>query len=68
MAIQLNDTAFIPKSLPIEGRAMLTEEPIKGVRKEVKVATSKAAFLVAALFIIIPFIINNSKKTYKDFI
>jgi hypothetical protein len=32
---------------------MLTEEPIKGVRKEAKVATSKADFLFTALFMLI---------------
>jgi hypothetical protein len=34
MAIQLNSTAFICRSLPILGRAMLTADPIKGLKNE----------------------------------
>ena len=37
-------------SFSIEGSAMLMEEPIKGVMKEVKVAMIKAAFFVPASF------------------
>jgi hypothetical protein len=40
-------------SLPIEGRAMFTEELIKDVRKEPNAATSKADLLFTALFILI---------------
>jgi len=57
VATQLNRTAFIPNSCPIDGSAMLTEEPMKGVRKEANEATNKAALLVAALFVLIRSII-----------
>jgi hypothetical protein len=56
VVIQLNETACIPNSFPMEGRAMLTEEPMKGVRKEVKVAISKAALLVTTSSIVVPFL------------
>jgi hypothetical protein len=39
----------------MEGSAMFTEEPMKGVRKEVNVATSRAARLVAASSIMVVF-------------
>jgi hypothetical protein len=42
--------AFILNSLPIVGRAMLMEELIKGVRKELKVVTSKTDHLLGATF------------------
>jgi len=43
---QVNKIASIPNSLPMEGSAMLTEELIKGVRKELIVATTNAAVLL----------------------
>jgi hypothetical protein len=39
---QLNRIASIENSFPIEGRAMLTEEPIKGIRKAPSVVTRRA--------------------------
>jgi hypothetical protein len=51
VATQLNKTASIANSFPIDGSAMVTEEPMKGVRKEAKVATNKADLLFTALFI-----------------
>ncbi|GAI27508.1 unnamed protein product [marine sediment metagenome] len=53
VATQLNKTAFIANSCPIDGSAMLMEELIKGVTKEANAATNKAALLVATLFILI---------------
>lgn len=47
---QLSKTASMANSLPIEGRAMLTEEIINGARKEAKVATSNATLLFKLLF------------------
>jgi hypothetical protein len=43
----------------MEGRAMLTEEPIKGVRNEVKVAMSKAGLLFPVSFKLMLSIITN---------
>jgi hypothetical protein len=40
---QLNKTASMENSRPMAGRAMFTEDPIKGVRKEPVVVTSRAA-------------------------
>src|SRR5512136_146901 len=42
VATQLSDTASIANSAPIEGRAMLIEEPIKGGRKAASVAATRA--------------------------
>ena len=47
VATQPNKTASIANSLPMEGSAMLVEEPMKGTTNEVNVATSNAALLVA---------------------
>jgi hypothetical protein len=33
---------FIENSFPMVGRAMLTEEPIKGIRKPARVVTRRA--------------------------
>jgi hypothetical protein len=41
--IQASDTAPIDNSSPMDGRATLTEEAMNGPRKEVKVATTRAA-------------------------
>ena len=41
---QLSKTASIENSRPMAGRAMFTEEPIKGVRKEPVVVTRSTAF------------------------
>jgi len=40
-------------SLAMVGSAILTEELIKGVRKELNVAISKAVLLLTALFVLI---------------
>ncbi len=45
VATQLNKTASISNSLPITGSAMLMEELIKGMRKELNEATNKTYFL-----------------------
>jgi hypothetical protein len=45
VATQLSETASIPKCLPMDGRAILTEDPMNGVRKEASVATSSTAAL-----------------------
>ena len=44
MATQLKRMASSWNSLPIDGRAILTDEPIKGVRNEPNAEASKAAF------------------------
>jgi len=62
VATQPNKTASMANSLPMEGSAMLTEEPMKGVSKEFNVATSKAALLVAVSSIVILFGIIDFKK------
>jgi hypothetical protein len=46
VAIQPKSIASVSNSLPIEGRAMFTEELMKGMRKEAKVTTNKIRFLV----------------------
>jgi hypothetical protein len=43
---QLNKTAFIANSFPMEGSAILIEEPIKGIKKEPNVVTSKVDLLL----------------------
>ena len=53
VATQLNTTAFMANSLAMVGSAILTEELIKGVRKELNVAISKAVLLLTALFVLI---------------
>ena len=50
--IQVNKTASVENSLPIEGRAIFVEDPIKGVRKEVIVTTIITAFLLTPFCII----------------
>ena len=40
MAIQLSDKAFIDNSLPMLGRAILTADPIKGLKKEESMTTA----------------------------
>jgi hypothetical protein len=45
VATQLSKTASIGNSVSIEGRAMLIEEAIKGVRKELSVVTNKTDHL-----------------------
>src|SRR3972149_1844660 len=47
VAIQLRVTASRANSLPIDGRAILTDEPMNGVKKELRVATSSAARFAA---------------------
>jgi hypothetical protein len=46
MGIQLRSTASMVNSFAMEGRAMLTEDPMKGTIKEVRDATTRAARLV----------------------
>jgi hypothetical protein len=53
VATQPKSTASMANSLPMVGRAIFTEEPIKGVRKAVSVATSKAVLLVAESLVLI---------------
>jgi len=43
VATQLKVTASKENSSPIAGRAMFTEEPMKGVRKELPAAAARAA-------------------------
>ena len=45
MGIQPRIIALAANSLPMEGRAMLIEDPTKGVRNEVNTATMRAYFL-----------------------
>lgn len=49
VAIQLNVTASNDSFFPIEGSAILTEEPMKGKRKEAIVATISTTSLVVSL-------------------
>jgi hypothetical protein len=42
---QLNRIVLMASSFPMRGRATLIEEPIKGMRNEPNVATSKAGLL-----------------------
>jgi hypothetical protein len=42
---QLNRIVLMASSLPMRGRATLIEEPIKGMRNEPNVVTSKAGLL-----------------------
>jgi len=65
VAIQLREIAFIAKSFPIVGRAMLTEEPINGVINEVRVATSKAGFLKASSLILIDSFTKNMSPLFQ---
>ena len=44
---QLSMTTSIPKSFPMEGSPMNTEEPIKGARKELIVVISNTTFLLS---------------------
>lgn len=48
---QANATASIENSLPIDGSAILMEDPMKGVRKEAIVTTSKTTLLLILLSI-----------------
>jgi len=66
VATQPNKIASIANSLPMEGSAMLTEEPMKGVRKEDNVATSRAALLVAASSILMLSIITDFWKENSE--
>ena len=50
VATQLNKIASMANSFPIEGSAMLMDEPIKGARKELSVATSNTTFLLILPF------------------
>ena len=46
VATQLNEIASIENSLPIEGSAILTEDPSKGVRNAARVTTNKVILLL----------------------
>jgi len=48
---QLSETASMANSFPIEGRAILMEDPIKGVRKEAIVAIINTTLLLTLLSI-----------------
>jgi hypothetical protein len=51
VATQPSKTASMANSFPIVGSAILTEDPIKGMRKEVIVTTSNTAFLLTLVSI-----------------
>jgi hypothetical protein len=48
---QLNTMAFIAMSRPIDGRAIFTEVPAKGVKNEAAVVTARAVRLLSGGFI-----------------
>ena len=52
VATQPNRTASILSSWPIEGRAMLIEEPVKPTRKVPRAATAKTIRLFTRLFML----------------
>ena len=54
VAIQLRDNASIENSLPMEGRAILTEDPIRGVRKAADADAASAALLSSSEIIMEP--------------
>ena len=45
VATQLSATASIAKSFPIEGKAILTEDPMKGTKNAANIAIIRATFL-----------------------
>jgi hypothetical protein len=47
LVTQLRRMASAPKSSPIAGRAILTDDPMKGVKKEAMDATKSAAILTS---------------------
>jgi hypothetical protein len=51
VATQLNNTASVWNSLPMTGNAMLIDEPMNGVMKELREAIINAVDLVALLSI-----------------
>lgn len=67
MVIQLRVTACMPNSFPMDGRAMFTEDPIKGVRKEVSVATISAACLLIFSSRFMPTKIINFSYEEREF-
>ena len=44
---QPNKTASISNSFPMDGRAIMTEDPMKGIRAEPSVVTRRAGFLLS---------------------
>ena len=62
VATQFSVTASMVNSLPIDGSAILMEDPIKGVRKEPRVATIKAARLI----VLVPVLFSTSFIIYHD--
>jgi hypothetical protein len=44
---QPNKTASISNSFPMDGRAIMTEDPMKGTRAEPSVVTRRADFLLS---------------------
>ena len=63
VAIQLRDNASIENSLPMEGRAMFTEDPIRGVRKAAEADAASAALLSSSEIIVQPasFTVNRGR-------
>jgi hypothetical protein len=52
VGIQLISMAFAANSLAIAGRAILIEEPMKGVKKEAIQATNKADILLTFILLL----------------
>jgi hypothetical protein len=50
VAIQLNETALSDSSLSMDGRAMLTEDDVNGVRNELKAAMRATTVLSGPFF------------------
>ncbi|MBA7682772.1 hypothetical protein ES703_91124 [subsurface metagenome] len=67
VATQPREMASIASSLPIDGSAMVMEEPIKGVRKEPSVATSRAAVLFWVSPTLVLSITTDSKNARLNF-
>jgi hypothetical protein len=73
VATQFNETAFSDSWSAIDGRAMLTEDARKGVRKELNMATIRTTLLLVAgscavitLFITGYCTFNNWLKSRED--
>jgi hypothetical protein len=66
MGTQLNRTAVMPNSFPMEGRAILIEEPMKGTKKEGRVVANKTAFLSIGPGRSMALIIIEGKGIYEE--
>ena len=72
VATQLKATAFNNRSLSMEGSAILTEDPVKGVRKELIPAMSNTRRLetsfvaVSVIFYFIPFLQHFGSLKYHS--